>query len=138
MPGGILLDLIEYVAAIVIAYGVNFIGCDLIYHDFDVSQALKGSYWFILGPFLYIFGTTIPWVAGLIKVLFLKVERELKDLFSGWWDDHDPFKAIGLDSTPTVNRYLAEPFFSEESIGKMQDNVSYLKSIGRYSSIKRY
>lgn len=128
----VLQGLITDVVALLAGYVINFVGCDLIYHNFNIQQSIKGSYWFFLGPILYMFGTTIPWVMALIKTLFIKAKNKISGLFSTWWDSHDPFKVIGLNSTPIVMQYIAEPSFSDENIQSMQSNVDYLKSLGRY------
>lgn len=125
--GALIID----VASIFIGYTVNFIACDFIYHSFNVQQSIKGAYWFFLGPILYMFGTTIPWIMGLIKTLFLKTKHKLKELFGSWWDSHDPFKVIGLNTTP-IAMSVAGSVFSEQNIAIWQDNIDYLKSIGRY------
>lgn len=128
----LLASLITDVVAVFAAYIINFVGCDFIYHSFNVQQSIKGSYWFFLGPILYMFGTTIPWIMGLIKAIFLKTKQKLKSAFSSWWDHHDPFKAFGLTTTPFMMEYVADSIFDEENIALMQDNIDYLKSIGRY------
>ena len=44
----VLLGLITDVVALLAGYIINFVGCDLIYHNFDIQQSIKGSYWFFL------------------------------------------------------------------------------------------
>ena len=51
------------------AYGINFIACDFMYHNWNLSQSLKGSYWFFLGPILYIFGPGVAWVEAWIRTI---------------------------------------------------------------------
>jgi hypothetical protein len=41
--------------ALFAAYSVNFIACDLLYHDFNLQQSLKGSYWYVFAIKTYQF-----------------------------------------------------------------------------------
>lgn len=64
---GIIGRILNDVIAGVLAYTLTFIGCDLIYNDFNLQQSIKSSYWFFLGPFLWRWGTAIPFILEILK-----------------------------------------------------------------------
>jgi hypothetical protein len=131
-PSTLLGRFITDALALLVGYGINFIGCDLMYHDWNLQQSLRGAYWFFLGPILYVWGTAIPWVMAWIKTIFFKVEHKIHSIFSAWWDDHDPFKVFGFSSTSFMTEFVAKPFFSTENISMMRSNVDYLKENGKW------
>ncbi len=108
------------------AYSLNFIICDLMYHDFNLQQSLKGSYWFILGPVLFVFGPTLAWVNAWIKTIITKEKNKLKGIVSGAWHAIDPFDLLAVPKAISFNT-----LFSDEAIERQRDNINYLKEIGR-------
>lgn len=105
-----------------VAYGVNFIGCDLLYHNFRIREACKGSFWFILGPFLYIFGPGLLWVDAWIKAIIAKEKNKiidkLKGSLPGWLVEPVSFVA-------------GRTIFSDKAIQQQKENLEYLYKIGR-------
>lgn len=112
--------------ALVASYTLNFIVCDLFYHDFNLQQSLKGAYWFFLGPVLYVFGTTFSWVEAWIKALIYKEKNKLKGILENAWHNIDPF-----DLLVVPRRVFTDTVFSEKELDRQRDNLDYLKSIGR-------
>lgn len=117
--------------SLLVAYGANFIACDILYHDFRIQEAIKGSYWFILGPTLYIFGPGLEWLDAWIKELVYKERQKIKGklggLFGGWLDKFLPSKAISKPITAIAEKTL----FSDKSITVQKEELAYLHEIGR-------
>ena len=120
--GRLLIDGLTLVAS----YTLNFIVCDLFYHDFNLQQSLKGAYWFFLGPVLYVFGNTLAWVEAWIKALIYKEKNKLKGILENAWHKIDPF-----DLLVVPRRVFTDTVFSEKELDRQRDNLDYLKSIGR-------
>lgn len=89
---GLVVKLIGDVVSIGVAFVVSFVGCDFIYNDFSLSQSIKSSYWFFLGPFVWEWGTAVPWVFEILKNFakgeWTSVEKAFVDwaegLFPSW------------------------------------------------------
>ena len=119
---GILGRIIIDAVAFGISYVTCFIGCDLVFNHFSLQQSLKSSYWFFLGPFLWKWGTAIPWVYAIIKNMieneWKKVEGELID----WIKNQLLFT------------YVPEPLITgvakkvDDMGPQILDNFSYLKN----------
>lgn len=122
----ILMNLIVDGISLFAAYSLNFIVCDLMYHDFHLQQALKGSYWFILGPVLYLFGPTLAWVDAWLKTIINKERNKIKGIVSGAWHSIDPFDLLVVPKAISLNT-----LFSDGAIKRQQENIEYLKEIGR-------
>lgn len=117
--------------SLLVAYAVNFIACDILYHDFRIQEALKGSYWFILGPTLYIFGPGLEWLDAWIKDLIYKEKQKIKGglggLFGGWLG-----KIIHSDAiTKPITAVVEKTLFSDKSITIQKEELEYLHEIGR-------
>ena len=115
-----LTRLITDALSIFAAYSVNFIACDLMYHDFNLQQSLKGSYWFILGPVLYIFGPGLAWVEAWVKSIIQKEKSKLQGEIDKIKSALNPFDFIVVPS-----------LFSDKAIQSQQENIDYLRSINR-------
>ena len=122
----ILMNLIVDGISLFAAYSLNFIVCDLMYHDFHLQQALKGSYWFILGPVLYVFGPGLAWVEAWIKTIVAKEKNKIKGVFENAWHNIDPFDLAVVPKT-----VMQQTLFTDEAIKLQQENLEYLREIGR-------
>lgn len=125
---GIIVRIIGDVIAFGLAYTFSFIGCDVIYNNFRISQSVKSAYWFFLGPFLWKWQTAIPWVVVLLKNLvskeWTKVEDKLKDYLDGLLF----FSVVPESSKKMIARSVDE---QQEAI---LENFSYLQNVrGKYS-----
>lgn len=118
----ILIDVITLFAA----YVINFISCDLLYHNFRIREACKGSFWFILGPFLYVFGPGLVWLDAWIKVLLAKEKNKIKDKLKGSLGGLLP--SIFVEPVAFV---AENTLFNEKSIEQQKENLEYLHKIGR-------
>jgi uncharacterized membrane protein (GlpM family) len=112
--------------ALFAAYSVNFIACDLLYHDFNLQQSLKGSYWFILGPVLYVFGPGLAWVEAWLKSVVQNKKEAIKEKIEEGLKSIDPF---GLFVLPSY--IFKETLFNEQAIQNQRENILYLKEINR-------
>lgn len=81
---GIITRIIEDAIAIGVTYTFSFVGCDIIYNDFSLSQSIKSAYWFFLGPFLWKWGTAIPWVFEILKNFVEGKWNSIKSSLTGW------------------------------------------------------
>ncbi len=120
--GRLLVDGISAFAA----YGVNFIFCDLMYHSFNIQQSMKGSYWFVLGPFLYCFGPGLLWLQAWIKSIVSKDREKIKEKLEAWLKSIDPFDLFSLPASIFANSYL-----TEDAIQIQRENIEYLRNIRR-------
>ena len=123
---GILGKLVVDGVSLIAAYGLNFIVCDLLYHNFNLQQSLKGSYWFFLGPILYMFGPSIAWVEAWIRSILLKEKNKLKEILEDAWHNIDPF-----DLAIVPREVFAQTVLSEKALKLQRENIEYLKEIGR-------
>lgn len=104
-------------------YSINFIACDLVYHNFNLQQSIKGAYWFILGPFLYIAGPAVKKLEFIIKEERKKLQNKIK----GIWHKIDPFDLL-LEPVDL----LTESLLGDGKVLETQiQNFEYLKSINR-------
>lgn len=87
---GIVARLIGDAITIGVAYALSFIGCDLIYNDFSLSQSIKSAYWFFLGPFLWRWGTAVPWVFDILKNFVEGKWTSIKGKFIDWVEGEIP------------------------------------------------
>lgn len=87
---GIVGRLIGDAITIGVAYALSFVGCDLIYNDFSLSQSIKSAYWFFLGPFLWRWGTAVPWVFDILKNFVEGKWTSIKDKFVDWVEGEIP------------------------------------------------
>lgn len=109
--------------SIIVNYGINFVFCDLMYHNFNIQQTIKGSYWFVLGPVLYIFGPTLKWVQLWIRALIGKEKVKIKEKLEEWWGNFDPFNILST--------IMDESLFSQDAIKIQKENLEYLHEIKR-------
>ena len=100
------------------AYGLNFIACDLMYHDFNLQQSLKGSYWFVLGPVLWIFGPGLAWVEAWLKEIIHKEKNKISGAIGKLKGTLDPFD-----------------LFTEDALTNQRSNIDYLRQIGRITDL---
>lgn len=108
------------------AYGINFIACDFMYHNWNLSQSLKGSYWFFLGPILYIFGPGLSWVEAWIRTIIAKEKGKVKEKLEEWWKSVDP---LGLLVVP--KNVFSKTLLEDGAIEQQRANIEYLREIGR-------
>jgi hypothetical protein len=87
---GIVARLIGDAITIGVAYALSFVGCDLIYNDFSLSQSIKSAYWFFLGPFLWRWGTAVPWVFDILKNFVEGKWTSIKGKFLDWAEGELP------------------------------------------------
>ena len=118
----IIINIIDDAIAIIVAYVLNFIVCDLIYNHFNISLALKGAYWFILGPLLYAWGSTVPWIEAWLKVLFNEGKEKLMGKLEQWWKKIDPF---GFVAYPI--KMIDTELFSPKSLKVQKEFLSIKK-----------
>jgi len=112
--------------AILASYLINFIFCDLMYHNFNIKQSMRGSYWFILGPTLYIFGPSLRWLQLWIKSIIGKERMKIKEKLEEWLKNINPFGLLNF-TTDIMDKTL----FSEKAIEMQKDNMNYLIEIKR-------
>jgi len=99
---GIISRLIGDAITIGIAYAISFIGCDLIYHDFSLSQSIKSAYWFFLGPFLWRWGTAVPWVFDILKNFLEGEWSSIKGKFVDWAEGELPSWMLAVMPPPSL------------------------------------
>lgn len=130
---GILTRLITDGVALIAAYCLSFIGCDLVYNHFSLRQSLKSAYWFFLGPFLWRWGTAIPWVFECLKALWKEEKGKIAEAFLDWVKSVNPFSLF------TVLPGFSEAFFYslgenlENASVDLSENYQYLRDrLGKY------
>lgn len=129
LTGSPLGKLILNVLSLGAAYCLNFVACDLLYHDFNIQQSLKGAYWFYLGPVLFVFGPTLKWVQAWLKSLIFKTKSKIKKALQDFVDDHLPPIFHSFTAIP-VNIF-ANNFLTEEQLEIQRQELEYLKKINR-------
>ena len=122
----ILIDLIIDGLSIFAAYSINFVACDILYHDFNLRQSFKGAYWFILGPALYILGPELEWLDAWIKAMIYKEKNAIKEKLESWLKNILPGPLVKPVSFITNNS-----LFTEENIDSQNENVNFLHDINR-------
>lgn len=115
---GIVGRLIGDAITIGVAYALSFIGCDLIYNDFSLSQSIKSAYWFFLGPFLWRWGTAVPWVFDILKNFVEGKWTSIKGKFLDWVEGEIP--SILIIASPVADLIDAN---GEDMI----DNFQYIQ-----------
>ena len=118
---GIVWDLIGDAITIGVAYVVSFIGCDVIYNDFSISQSIKSSYWFFLGPFLWRWGTAIPWVFDILKNFIEGKWTSIKGSFLNWAEGELPSWMLMVMPSPS---FIADMIDANGE--EMIDNYQYI------------
>ncbi len=119
---GIVWDLIGDAITIGVAYVVSFIGCDVIYNDFSISQSIKSSYWFFLGPFLWRWGTAIPWVFDILKNFIEGKWTSIKGSFLNWAEGELPSWMLMVMPSPS---FIADMIDANGE--EMIDNYQYIQ-----------
>ncbi len=115
---GIVGRLIGDAITIGVAYALSFIGCDLIYNDFSLSQSIKSAYWFFLGPFLWRWGTAVPWVFDILKNFVEGKWTSIKGKFLDWVEGEIP--SILIVASPVAD-------LIDENGEDMIDNFQYIQ-----------
>lgn len=115
-------------ASIFVAIVLNFFTVDLMYNDFDIRESIKGSYWFVLGPLLYVLGPGLAWVDAWLKAIILKEKGVIKEKLQSWLKGIFPFL---IKAPPSFLNTLGDSILSEEQIKSQQEHMEYLKEIGR-------
>lgn len=115
---GIVGRLIGDAITIGVAYALSFIGCDLIYNDFSLSQSIKSAYWFFLGPFLWRWGTAVPWVFDILKNFVEGKWTSIKGKFLDWVEGEIP--SILFIASPVAD-------LIDENGEDMIDNYQYIQ-----------
>lgn len=115
---GIVGRLIGDAITIGVAYALSFIGCDLIYNDFSLSQSIKSAYWFFLGPFLWRWGTAVPWVFDILKNFVEGKWTSIKGKFLDWVEGEIP--SILIIAPPIAD-------LIDENGEDMIDNFQYIQ-----------
>jgi len=121
---GIIGRIISDAIAVGVAYTLSFVGCDLIYNDFSLSQSIKSSYWFFLGPFLWRWGTAIPWVFEILKNFVEGKWSSIKDSFVHWVEGSLPSWVPTFIVEPTAS--LAAELIDADG-EQMIDNYNYIQ-----------
>lgn len=124
---GIVARLIGDAITIGVAYALSFIGCDLIYNDFSLSQSIKSAYWFFLGPFLWRWGTAVPWVFDILKNFVEGKWTSIKTKFLDWVESEIPSMFI-----------IASPIADiiDDNGESMIDNYQYIQE-KRFQDMKQ-
>lgn len=104
-------------------YSLNFIACDFVYHNFNLQQSIKGAYWFILGPFLFIAGPAIKKAELLIKIERDKIHNKIKGILN----KIDPFNLLEQPMELLTESLIG----NGEALNTQTQNMNYLKSINR-------
>lgn len=125
-PNGLIASLIGDAIAIGSAYIISFIGCDIIYNDFSLSQSIKSAYWFFLGPFLWRWGTAIPWVFEILKNFLKGKWDSIKDSFLDWIKGSLPSWIPSFLVIPPMTM-IAD--ITDLDGPQMIDNYKYIQSI---------
>jgi len=99
---GLVVKLIGDVISIGVAYAISFVGCDFIYNDFSLSQSIKSAYWFFLGPFVWEWGTAVPWIFEILKNLTKSEWTSIKKTFIDWVDQELPDWTLAVLPPPTL------------------------------------
>lgn len=148
---GILKRLVIDGLAVFAAYTLNFIVCDLVYHDFDVLASLKGSFWFIVGPILYLWNNLVPWFLHWISNEWDDAKAALHDLWVQFLESAKTKITTWVDNNAgAIGKAFEGPllwiidwlegsdqlFTSFVNVDLLRDNVredlQYLKKIKRY------
>lgn len=128
---GIIGRLIGDAITIGIAYTLSFIGCDFIYNDFSLSQSIKSAYWFFLGPFLWRWGTAVPWVFDILKNFLEGKWTSIKGSFIDWVEEKFPSWSLAIMPSPS---FLADMI--DENGEEMIDNYQYIQE-RRFQDMKQ-
>lgn len=128
---GLIVRIISDAIAIGVAYTLSFIGCDIIYNDFSLSQSLKSAYWFFLGPFLWRWGTAIPWVFDILRNFVKGKWTSIKASLVGWVEGMLPSWAPSFLILPAVG-YVAD--LTDLDGEQMIDSYRYIQRI-RFSDL---
>jgi len=128
---GIVGRLIGDAITIGVAYALSFVGCDLIYNDFSLSQSIKSAYWFFLGPFLWRWGTAVPWVFDILKNFVEGKWTSIKGKFLDWAEGELPSWMLTVMPPPSL---IADMI--DDNGEAMIDNYQYIQE-KRFQDMKQ-
>ena len=97
---GILGRILTNVIALGVSYALSFIGCDLIFNHFSLQQSIKSAPWFLLGPFLWRWGTAVPWLFEIVKNFLENKWDSVKEKLLEWFE-----QKIGLVYLPGIESF---------------------------------
>lgn len=120
---GLLGRVLTDVIALGVSYLLSFIGCDLIFNHFRIQQSLKSAYWFLLGPFLWRWGTALPWLYKLLKNLLNGVWQSIEEDLLDWLENK---KLITTFTTRSLRRNISQSV--DKQGPAMIENFNYLRN----------
>ena len=140
-PKGFLSRLIIDGLSIAVAYFFTFVACDLTYNDFSIVQSIKSSYWFVLGPMLYMYDNIIPLLEKIIqketKIILEDVKEALTKLYDQWKANHPGLEPItshpgAIGIFWGILSHITHAFVINEQVRQnMIENTQYLKKINK-------